>query len=302
MPTRSRILTIVAVLAAGLVLACSGGAEPEGREVRTISQSGISRDYIVHFPSDLSSRSAWPVLVAFHPAFASAADFERITGLHDVPGAEDFIVVYPDGFRRSWNVGNCCGRAHERGLDDVGLLRAIMDDLGEVTTIEPRAYVTGFSNGAMLVYRLVCDHADIVAAAAPAGATIQLDAADCSPSRPVPLMHLHGEDDRFAPLNGGMSAFERVGVQPSVQAGVTRIAQAEQCTRESSRRLVSDVTCEDWSGCAAGSEVLLCVIPDLGHLWPGAGQGAFGRMMDLGPSRTDVSASTLIVQFFQQQR
>lgn len=297
---QSFLLRFVCVVGVFLITSLfAAEAEAAKRLERTIKQSGIKRDYIVHLPSNLKSRSSWPVIIALHPAFASARNFERITQLHRVRGSENFIVVYPNGLSRSWNVGDCCGSARRRGMDDVGYMRAILKDLATIAPVQQRAYFTGFSNGAMLVYRTMCDAPDIVAAAAPAGAMIRLSSSSCRSGKNIPILHLHGERDRFAPYAGGQSAFRRVGNQPRVDDGVAFFARKNSCGGVTSKVLLSDVTCRNWTGCSGRGDVSLCVVPKLGHLWPGGSSGMLGRTMDLGPARTDVNGSAAIVRFFR---
>ncbi|WP_370402691.1 alpha/beta hydrolase family esterase [Sulfitobacter sp. JB4-11] len=284
---------------------CAQGAsgQSQGARIeRTIKQSGLNREYIAYLPANPGARSSWPVLMAFHPAFATATDFERIAGFQNARGAQNFIVVYPNGFRRSWNVGKCCGGAQRRGLDDLGFFSAIMADLNTIVPVEPRAYVTGFSNGAMLAYALACKRSNSIAAVAPSGATIALSNQNCNPGRPIPVFHLHGREDTFAPFSGGQSEFKRVGKQPAVTDGIAFMAKENRCTQKSQTTQPSGVTCTNWRGCPKGGEVTLCVVPGLGHLWAGSRSKTFGNLMGLGPSRTDISATNQIVQFFLSHR
>ena len=48
----------------------------------------------------------------------------------------------------------CCGRARSLGLDDVGFLDAVLDDVARRVEIDAtRIYEVGESNGAMLAYQ-----------------------------------------------------------------------------------------------------------------------------------------------------
>ncbi len=86
--------------------------------------------------------------------------------------AQGIAVAYPDGIGGSWNAGGCCGQAEADDLDDVGFILALVDELVASYSIDPdRVYLTGFSNGGLLAYRLACE-SDRFAAIAPVGATL----------------------------------------------------------------------------------------------------------------------------------
>ena len=94
---------------------------------------------------------------------------ENLTGgARLVADREHFIAVYPNGTGRGrflvWNAGTCCGRAPLQGIDDVGFVRAMIDDLAKRTPIDrTRIYATGLSNGAMMTYRIAAEAPDLVA-------------------------------------------------------------------------------------------------------------------------------------------
>lgn len=289
-----RVAPLVAL--AAVLLTCAATISSAERIKRSINVGGMQREYIVHLPDALGSKATWPVLVAFHPGFANASDFERISQLHAAPGAQRFIVVYPDGFRRSWNVEECCGAALRRNVDDLGFFQAMMSDLGNFAPVRPRAYLTGFSNGAKMTYYLMCNLPGMVAAAAPVGGSITLN--DCRTNRAIPLLHIQGALDDFAPLRGGMSARGQAGMQPSIIENVSFFADQNSCSKTFTSTLVADVTCDNWTGCANGANVALCIVPNLGHLWPGGTSGFLGSTMGLGPARPEIPASREIVNFF----
>ncbi|MGV6849701.1 MAG: alpha/beta hydrolase family esterase [Marinibacterium sp.] len=288
-------MTIVSVLLMGLPALAMAGE----RQVREIRPNLLKRTYIVHFPSDLSRKKSWPVIMAFHPFFTTGEEFEASSKLHLAKGADDFIIVYPTGYKRSWNVGDgCCGKAGKRGVRDLEFFEAIRKDLARTVPINDQVYVTGFSNGSKFVYHLICEKSQELAAAAPAGATMDLNPSTCNPPHHVPILHIHGKSDTWAPLNGGASSFKYLEPQPSVESGLDYLAKDYGCTKTSTATLTSDVSCEVWSGCP-GSEIEMCVVPNLGHLWPGRNAVAARNGSDLGPARPDVNASQAIVNFFR---
>src|SRR3972149_6035846 len=100
------------------------------------------------------------------------------------------------------NGGHCCGEAAKNNVDDVGFVRALIDELATLINIDPgRVYATGFSNGAIMVYRLACELSDRIAAIGPVAATQILDDQEaCHPGRSVPGLHFTGTAGRPPPF------------------------------------------------------------------------------------------------------
>jgi polyhydroxybutyrate depolymerase len=80
----------------------------------------------------------------------------------------------------------------------------LIEELSASIDIDPdRIYATGFSNGAIMVYRLACELSDQLAAIGPVSATQILDDEQaCHPGRSVPVIHFHGTADRLNPYEG----------------------------------------------------------------------------------------------------
>ena len=77
-------------------------------------------------------------------------------GIQELAEREGFIVVCPEGIENNWNDGrvNERNRAHIEDIDDVGFLRALIQQLGMTHNVDPdRIYVTGASNGGMMSLR-----------------------------------------------------------------------------------------------------------------------------------------------------
>jgi len=291
-----------AAIALALVLAFHGGSVPTAaageRIERQIEVDGWTRSYTLFLPDEPSSRNRWPLIVAFHPAFAQGIFMERVAALHAGPGGGNFAVAYPDGIRRAWNAGDCCGMPYRRGIDDVAFYRAVVADVGQLLPLEPDVYLTGFSNGARMVFHIMCVAPQNVAAAATVGATRDMET--CASSR-IPLLHIHGADDKGSPALGGRVP-GRLGDQvgyispaPEVAEDVARRNGCSAAAGSIAKARTLGTTCTTYCAGRAG-EVLLCIIPDTGHVWPGAAAGpAF-----LGRSRPDLAATEEILRFFNR--
>ncbi|MBQ0932196.1 prolyl oligopeptidase family serine peptidase [Ideonella sp. 4Y16] len=270
--------------------------------------AGQSRELVVHVPPGLPAGLPVPLVLALHGGGGHAAfmaDDERY-GLSRQADRSGFVVAYPNGFSRlpggrfaTWNAGGCCGAARDRGSDDVGFIRAVVASVRERITIDPtRIFATGMSNGGMLAHRLACDAADLfraVAAVAGTDATRQ-----CTPSRPVSVLHIHARDDTHVLFNGGAGAEafrDRAQVMDfvSVPDTIARWVQRDRCSGAPQRILERPgAYCEEHRDCAGGSRVRLCVTDTGGHSWPGAEQVRRGKPA----ASTALDANEAIWRFF----
>jgi polyhydroxybutyrate depolymerase len=281
-------------------------ALPQGRQqlgageyTRHLTVNGLERSYLLHIPDGLDPRSPVPVILAFHGGFGTAKYFAQTTEIHERAGQAGFVVVYPEGYGRSWNAGDCCGPAQRRNIDDVAFVQALLADLGSIINLDPRRiFATGFSNGGKLAYRLACELSERIAAIAPAATSLGI--ADCNPNRPVPVLHFHGLADRYAPFMGGRGAFEPAGVHTSVPETIAVWARLDGCTDEASVTFRKGAaTCVTHQRCKQEAEVTLCTIERMGHQWPGFRPQRIVERR-LGPGTDDLSATDMLLPFFQR--
>jgi polyhydroxybutyrate depolymerase len=277
------------------------------RNTRSLAVGGQTRTYVVHAPPGLDPHKPAPVVLALHGATMTGPLMAWFSGLNVKADAAGFIVVYPNGTgRRSsyfWNAGTCCGEAAQQNVDDVAFVRAVLDDLVTAYRIDPRrVYVTGMSNGAMMAYRLAAELSDRIAAVAPVAGTMACG--ECRPTRPVPVLHVHGTEDEFVPFGGGRGAKSISDVpHRSVADTIATWVRANGCREEPAAvEELPDrtgdstkVTRTTYRGDSAGAEVVLVTVGGGGHTWPGRpGSAALGR------STSNVSANDIIWELFER--
>ena len=310
------LLTLAGSCLTAATLARAGGATPEDGEAmaagdhrRTFTHDGRTRIYRIHLPPLERRIDPLPVVLAFHGGGTNARLMMRTTDLIAVSDREGFAVVFPEGtgrFRRllTWNAGRCCAYAQRKGVDDVGAVAALLDDLSRIVPVDPRrVYATGISNGAMMSYRLACELSDRIAAIAPVAGTMNLDR--CEPARPVPVVHFHGTADEFCPYGGGVGprSVSSGGPRLSVEDNMRLWREFNGCTGEPVTARLPDreedqttVVRTAWGSCRGDSEVVLYTIEGGGHTWPGAVVAMRGVF---GASTRDVSASEVMWDFFR---
>lgn len=243
----------------------------------TLDPTGQRRTYRLYVPAVIDP--AGPALVvALHGGGGNADQLERTIRLNRIAEREGFLVVYPDGSGRldeillTWNAGNCCGYALDQQVDDVAVLRALVDELDLAYSIDrQRVYSTGMSNGGMMAYRLACEAADLFAAVAPVAGALNLEA--CDPSEPVSVLAIHGTADQHVLYEGG-APIVQVDRHPrqdrSVQDALTFWAGVNGCNLQPMVVQSGSVSHETYLGCDPGRAVELLAIQGGGHAWPGA--------------------------------
>jgi polyhydroxybutyrate depolymerase len=278
----------LAAWALALVMTAATGparALPPGTHEIRLQHGGQERRALLHVPARPADGPA-PLVLALHGGGGHAefmADDGRY-GLVSAAEREGFVVAFPNGFSRlprgrlaTWNAWGCCGAARDRGSDDVGFLRALVERIAAEHPVDrARVLATGMSNGGMMAYRLACEASDLVAGIlAVAGTEAYASAGDCQPSRPVSVWHIHARDDTHVQFDGGAGpdsvsrrhVMDYVSVAQTVARWRTRLA----CRAETETVLERPgVRCQRHPGCQGGVELQWCVTDTGGHSWPGA--------------------------------
>jgi len=121
-----------------------------------------------------------PAIIAIHGYTGTAVSIAQNSEFWKL---KNVTTVYPQGYydqatpfeNSSWNAGTCCAGAKIKGSDDVAYINGIIDDLIENHDVDKdRIYVHGWSNGAMMTYRLICEIGDRIKAAVPYAGGLQI--------------------------------------------------------------------------------------------------------------------------------
>jgi polyhydroxybutyrate depolymerase len=263
------LVRLAALFGAVLILAgCAPGRSDNlpssfvnGTTIHVISVGGSDRSYRLYRPPAVGASA--PLVVAMHGYSGSAEQVERDYGWDGVADAGGFVVAYPDGVGRAWNVNGegCCGRPGRDGVDDVAFITAAVADISKNLSIDPtRIYATGMSNGGIMSYTLACS-TSIFAAIGPVAGT-QLNS--CQNPRPTSVMHIHGTADRTVPYGGGQGFSVING--PSAPDSTAFWRKVDQCGAPAATTDGSLTT--STAGCAEGRSVVLVTVDGGDHRWP----------------------------------
>jgi len=284
--------------AAWLVIALATAAASAAR-AESLVVGGRERSYFVYRPPGLSRANPAPLVIVLHGGFGSGLQAERSYHWNAEADRGGFVVVYPDGFRRSWNAGGlCCGPAYRTDSDDIGFLTRLIETVRGAENIDAkRVYLAGISNGAALAYRYACEGPYPIAAI---GSVSGGTAVACPNPHPLSVMEIHGLDDRNIPFMGGIGskAFAQVAWLP-VERTLAAFRRANHCNAPSAHE--NGPVRTETSRCAQGRAVVLITIADAGHQWPGARphRGIVASLiLRLDPPSTALDATGTLWDFF----
>jgi polyhydroxybutyrate depolymerase len=153
----------------------------------------------------------------------------------------------------------CWSPATRGGVDDLGYLRAVIQDVRRRLPIDPtRSYLYGASNGGQMATDLACASADLFVAVVIDEGTMEAD--PCTPSRPLRVLLMGAADSAIVPYTGNESyrspfdSLDRwrraLGCADGVTEGETPIAEIHKAT-----------------SCPTGSAASLVLVPTGGHDW-----------------------------------
>lgn len=263
-------------------------------------------------PADGQAAPKLPLVVALHGRLGTGKGLAKMSHLEKVAAREGFIVVFPDGHRRSWHDGRESGPAAEDNIDDVGFITDLVSFFVREHGADPgRVYVTGMSNGGFMAGTLACKATTVFAAFAEVAATAPKDLESvCAPTAPIPALFIVGDQDPLVPYGGGPIAHDdsgKKGIGISAMAEARFFAKWNACTGESVTDL-PDVAKADgtrsqllaFTGCQADASVAIITVHGGGHGWP----GGWGYLPEryIGKTARDFDASTRIWAFFKDKR
>ena len=310
---------------------CVGPSLAAGDYAQTLTLDGGVRTFAVHVPPGLAPTTAAPLVFAFHGGGQNSVEFEGFTHLRAKADASGFVLVEADGtpaFGTApnpppaadsglvldvWNAGNCCEYAaqYNGDVDDVGFVGAMLDAIEGQTCIDrKRVFATGFSNGGMLSHRLACQMSDRIAAiVAVSGGSGQTDydktptetLFPCNPSRPVPVLHIHGTQDACYPFDGGYGPLSLATFEP-VRVTIQNWVARNGCSDGGPTTVLTHgaAACELYP-CPQAGQVELCTVDGGGHYWPG-GDDWLGSTVVCGNNQgarsADIVANDVLWQWF----
>jgi polyhydroxybutyrate depolymerase len=235
---------------------------------------GLKRTYYLHTPSSYQSQHPLPLVLAFHGSGQQGQEMAEFTALNRLADQKGFMVVYPDGLNKKWNVS---GLNPENNLEFVP---ALISHLSHLRSVDPqRIYAVGLSNGGFLLQKLACQKPSQIAAFATVAASLPVQfQANCQQQTPISLLMINGTGDDVVPWEGGSPPNVNVGRNLSIPP-IPKVAEFwrshDACNASPQVEQRPDKRVQVWryQQCRNGSEVTLIALNGAGHIWSGGGFG-----------------------------
>lgn len=302
----SKMVTSMAMLGAVVGTEAWGTQVPEmpALESRTMVVDGLSRTYQLYVPEHLSSEPA--VVLGLHGARGNGDRFRYLTDqrLEKKARESGWIMLYPDAYKGGWN--DCrkpmVNAAKVEGVDDVKFLAKLLASVQQHFGARG-VYITGFSNGGHMAYRLVADGAVSATAIAMIGAHVPAPSDSLCPALKAPqsVLIASGTKDPVNPYEGGDVMLEAVslGRVLSASASARHFLQLPPEIPPASRAMRSgEVEAVVWRSASGKAEARLLTLVGNGHVIAGtdAVYPAF-----VGPNVSKFPLMDEVWRFFQQQ-
>jgi polyhydroxybutyrate depolymerase len=209
------VVLIAIALTIKRVVFADAGKPPPGHVRLELTVDGTARSCLVYFPPKYRKELQYAVVLMLHGMGGTAANAVRETGWSAMADQGNFIAIYPEATRPdpsrapslgrnppAWNDGSGRFHAAESHVADVSFIENVIEHAVAIYGADhKRVYVTGFSNGASMAFRLAAELSNRIAAVAPCAGTCWVDPSKLS--RGVSLCYITGKSDTLNPIEGG---------------------------------------------------------------------------------------------------
>lgn len=241
-----------------LLLSLSVQAQPCGQDGMCRVGTGY---YLVVAPQGWDGNGPLPAIMHFHGFRESAGDVIAREDLKAFAARRGALLVVPHGEGNTWSHPGSPSKLR----DEFAFIDAVVADLATRFPIDRRRFlVSGFSQGAAMVWNLACHRGETFGAFLAIAGTFWLPQPDSCASGAQNLIQIHGVADRTVPLEGRAIRNGEFR-QGDVMRAMGMMRRANACAPENARaHREGALACERMAGCASGKQLEICLHPG-GH-------------------------------------
>lgn len=173
-------------------------------EGQTACQLG-DRSYHVRVPDNWDGQSPLPVLLHFHGWARQGDLIVRHDRIASGAVADDVLLLAPNGLNKTWSF-------RTPGSPDTAFGRAVLEDAAARYPIDSdKVFVSGYSWGARMAWRFVCENGEGIAALLAVSGTLS-QSEDCE-TAPGQMRQVYGLNDQVLPYPMGPGGDQMYPVQ-----------------------------------------------------------------------------------------
>ncbi len=297
-----------------LVTSCTA-PPPEitpGSRLVQMGHDNYIRNVTYYIPKKLRKRRR-SLVMCLHSGGSSGDDITRLTrrNFNKLAESNNFIVAYPEALNNYWNDAreDSISLSHHLNIDDVGFIGKVIDFAMDSFRVDPQhIFVSGFSEGGFMVFRLACEIPAKIQGFATVAAAMPLDQlVECAPDTTISLMMINGTRDPILPFEGGQMVINEMekGSILSAEATADYWREINGCSEKSSLRDVPNRDTFDetrseritWDDCKNKNKIVQIQVINGGHAWPGGRQ--YLNEKNAGKVARDFEAADEIWKFFR---
>ena len=218
----------------------------------TISQvidgNSENREVIIQTPNNIDVNENYPIVFAFHGRGGTHSSW--VNKLKSFTNNGKFIGVYPQGFLKSWNLGNAGSEASN--ADDVAFVSLIIKELKKHSNLNfNKMYAIGTSNGSGMVNKLAIELSDFKAVA-PIVSQLTEGMPIKESTKSISIYQINGAADSTIPIDGG-SKLGHVFLDAKVSAELW--ASNFNCNQNPEVQKIGEDTLYIYKNCSENKEV-----------------------------------------------
>jgi polyhydroxybutyrate depolymerase len=282
-----------------------------------ITHDGYVRTWLTYLPKNYSEAKTYPLVIALHGGGGTAKQLMTSTKkrFNTLADTEGFIVVYPQGVKKSWNDNNKRdqnGFARKENIDDVGFISKMISKLQSEYNINNDAvFASGISNGGLMSQTLAMELPEKIKVVGMVAATFGKDEVDkVTDVSPFSILFIHGTKDPIIPYTeGDITVFKKtrghvLGIEKSIayMCALNGNSLVPIVSKLANRSIKDNMTSEHFKYPNPENpslKVELIKVTNGGHSWPGAKKKKRLLKKITGATTQDFNACDKLWKFFK---
>jgi polyhydroxybutyrate depolymerase len=291
---------------AGQFLSCSRYASVQNEtSYLTIKHQDYDRSYLIHLPKNYDSKKQYPIVFVLHGITSRAKAIAGFSNFNEQSDQKDFIVCYPQGYKRSWGIQIDVGPAPRKEIDDVAFFSKLIDTLTLDYSVDTnKIFACGISNGGFMTALLASKLPNQFAGIALVCSNLFNPLAVYSSGGPeIPLLLIGATKDPLLQYDGGKvkgkNKYSTIGFRSTVDFWVDK----NNCLYPKDSLIMEDDPTDNTTVIKYFSDskleqnrVVHYKIIGGGHAWPGRDRDF--KSIFLGKISAEIDAAEIITDFF----